>query len=136
MRRFLSQFNRSQIRSLAGKSVGHVRKNHSAVDSRRVGLQPEVIIRSFQELLDGLHVMAIPPRHVHERIVIHQDAVLVLTGCLLVLLESLKPAAFEIGVVATAVEIGDDARRRRVPLERILGARIRTEAIIPGLCTQ
>src|SRR5579871_1492494 len=97
---FLTHFQRTEVRSFSGVSVGDVRQNHSAVHSHRIGLDSEVKIGSLVELLYCVDIVSIKLRHVHKGVVVDRYAVLILARRLHVVGQHLKPAGFEFGVMA------------------------------------
>ena len=66
--------------------------------------------------------------HVHERVVIQQDAMLLLASSLAKFLQG-----FEIPIDHFVLEIGRDFERRRVPFKRVRRAGVRTEAVVIGI---
>src|SRR5579884_1567664 len=104
MRRRLAQFNRAQVWSPPGETVGDVRYRNTPVDHRSPGLQPEIEVFRVIKLLDSLDIPAVQARHVHEGVVIDQEAVSILFGRLLILLQRL---------VLPVLRYGRGSRNRR-----------------------
>src|ERR1043166_104017 len=157
MRRRLADLESAEVRRAPTESVRNVRQNHPSVDCCRSRLESEVERFGFVDFLDRRNVLSIEPRHVHEHVVVDEDAVLVLMGRATVLLKCLELARLQArwGSVTALVDtpattlrsarvwsrtrtspaqqgrvVSDRCPRRRVPAEGIRRARIEPEAVV------
>src|ERR1039457_63952 len=78
VRRRLSDFESPQIRRRTGESVRHIVQDHAAIHRRGAGLKPEIEIIRPVERLNRLQILRIQLWDVHEDVVIHVDAMLIL----------------------------------------------------------
>ena len=72
------------------------RQRHAAIDGRRARSQAEVEIARVIQLLHRRRILRVELRHVHEDVVIHQDAVAVLSGRLGVFGQRRESAGLEL----------------------------------------
>ena len=92
MRRSLAKLQGPEIGRLAGKAIGNIGKDHTAINCCRTWLEPEIEVFRLVKLLNILEILRVQPRDVHEDVVIHSDAVLVLMCRLAIFRERREPA--------------------------------------------
>ena len=120
----LAVFIGAEFRSSAGETIIYVGKPNARIHSRGIGSQPEVEAVRFIELPG---VRRIRRRYLLKHVVVDQDAVLVLPGCLGESLERLEfPLLPFRGVIRTS------RKWRRIPHERITGILVWTESVVVG----
>ncbi len=99
VRQRFTEFIGAEIRSFTGETVVDIRQKCARIDRRRSSLQTEVIVLRVIEM-DRLRLVDL--WHVGKNIIVEQNAVLVLTRSVTVLLERLvtpDDAAIAIGLV-------------------------------------
>ena len=96
MRNWRTDLESAEIRRSSSKAIRHIGQNRASVHCGGGGLEPEVEIRDFIEFLKRADVLGIEPANIHEDVVIHENAIAILTSRLTVLGESRIIARFKI----------------------------------------
>src|SRR5712671_2194491 len=79
VRRRLAKFKGAEIRRLAVEAVRHIGQRHAAIDGGCAGLETEIEVFRFIEVLNSAKIFSVELRHIDEDVVVQRDAMLVLT---------------------------------------------------------
>src|SRR5882672_216859 len=78
-------FQLAAIGGATGEPFVHVGEHDTAIHRGRIRLESEIEILGLIYLLHTLEIVAVELRYVHENVVVHSDAVLILMRCLAVI---------------------------------------------------
>ena len=80
-----THFERTEIGRSSRKAIRDVWQNRAFIYSCRTWFESKIKILRLVQLLKAGDILRIEPAHIHEDVVVKQDAIPILSGCLAVL---------------------------------------------------